>query len=70
MYKAELLKKLETIPEDEPLFLLRGRDQIGVPLVVQWAIHAEAKGVNQPKLRDAMDIADAMDRYPIKKLPD
>ena len=70
MFKADVLKKLEAIPDDEPLFLLRGRDQIAVPLVVRCALHAGDKGVNRAKVDDALRIAQAMDDYPIKKLPD
>lgn len=70
MFKADLIKKLDAIPDDEPLFLLRGRDPLAPPLVTSWALNAEVKGLHEAKLIEAEAVAVAMADYPIKKLPD
>lgn len=70
MYKADVLKKLEMIPEDEPLFLLRGRDPLAAATVRDWVVRGDHRDVPEPKLCDAEEVAVKMAEYQPKKLPD
>ena len=70
MFKADVLKKLDTIPADEPLFLLRGRDPLAPPIVAGWATDAFNAGVAEPKVEGARRIAHAMADYHLQRLPD
>ncbi len=70
MYKADVLKKLELIPDDEPLFLLRGRDPLAAAVVGGWCDDAESACVDPAKVADARKIASVMADYPGQKLPD
>lgn len=58
--------KMDTIPKDEPVFLLRAQDATAADTVRYWARF-------QPlgQLRDmALAHADLMDKWPIKKQAD
>lgn len=70
MYKADLIKKLETIPESEPLFLLRGRDPLAPSIVAAWCDDAGFANVNPEKIAEARCVAAAMADYAPQKLPD
>ena len=70
MYKDDLIKNLDTIPDDEPLFLLRGRDPLAPPIVAGWATDAFNAGVGEAKVESARAIAHAMADYHPQRLPD
>ncbi|OGT55077.1 MAG: hypothetical protein A3E01_10125 [Gammaproteobacteria bacterium RIFCSPHIGHO2_12_FULL_63_22] len=70
MLKADVLKKLDAIPEDEPLFLLRGRDPLAPPIVAGWATDAFNAGVGEAKVEGARAVAHAMADYHLQRLPD
>lgn len=70
MYKADVLKKLEVIPDDEPLFLLRGRDTLAAAVVDCWCDDAQQALVNAEKVADARHVATVMADFPGQKLPD
>lgn len=58
--------KLDTIPEEEPVFLLRAQDLTAAKTVRYWASL-------QPigELRDlAFEQAEEMDKWPLKKIAD
>ena len=48
------------IPEDEPVFLLRGQDIVAPVVVVVWADLAEAEGANQTIIGHAREHAELM----------
>lgn len=58
------------IPEDEPVFLIRGKDQVSGDAVRAWADLAEAAGADPAILKAARDHASLMDAWPKKKIPD
>ena len=68
--KAELLAALEKIPDDEPLFLVRGQDKLAPGLVRYWAGAARARGAGSKKVAEARACAVAMERWPKRKYPD
>jgi len=58
------------IPEDEPVFLIRGKDMVSGDAVRAWANLAEAAGAAQNILDAAREHASLMDEWPGKKTPD
>ncbi len=58
------------IPEDEPVFLIRGQDKVGADAVRAWAdLHKWSGG--DPKLTAlAREQADKMEAWPTKKSAD
>lgn len=51
------------IPEDEPLFLLRGQDVNAADQVRNWADKLESMGGCSVSVRDARERADLMDTW-------
>ena len=51
------------IPEDEPVFLLRGKDKAAPRAIRQWAIEAARLGASQAILYAARCQAEAMEDY-------
>jgi hypothetical protein len=71
--KGELIANgyLDKIPDDEPIFILRGKDVTAPNHVRSWASMAEQQGAPPEKVLGARQTADAMDNWPgEKKLPD
>lgn len=62
--------KMTAIPSDEPTFLLRAQDTAAAPTVRAWASFAYVAGVPLAVVESALQQADAMEAWPIKKLPD
>lgn len=58
------------IPDDEPVFLLRGQDALAGTTVRNWARLVEGHGGDPEIVRVAREHADKMDAWPVKKLPD
>jgi hypothetical protein len=58
------------IPDDEPVFLLRGQDELAAQHVRDWAEHAELRGCSPEVVAAARAHADKMDAWPKKKLAD
>jgi hypothetical protein len=59
--------KMDTIPEHEPVFLLRAQDETAADTVRYWARMQD----NDNPLRDmALQQADLMDEWPVKKEAD
>ena len=58
------------IPDDEPVFLVRGQDVNGGGTVRFWAYMALGSGADPEIVRIAREHADKMDAWPKKKVPD
>lgn len=68
--KAQLLKYLEKIPDDEELFLLRGQDRIAPGVVRYWAGAAKSRGAGPAKVTEALQCATRMLSTKKRKWPD
>ena len=68
--KADVIKYLEKVPDNEPLFLLRAQDSLAMELVELWALRARSAGTPQDKILSAMDCLYDMSCWPIRKNPD
>ena len=67
--------KWPEIPDDEPVFILRGKDKLARYVVKYWMDMARTAGVNQGKMIRAGEHLDAMDRFSVEhpermKVPD
>jgi hypothetical protein len=59
------------IPEEEPVFLLRAQDPFAKRTVLYWATLAREAGADETIVQLAIDQAELMNVWPIKKdLPD
>ena len=61
------------IPQDEPVFLIRGQDEVGPEVLRCWATLAELAGADREIISKVMDHAEAMERWQIqhrRKIPD
>ena len=59
--------------EDEPIFVLRGRDRLTPYIVRQWAEGARLAGTPMEKVKDAQQLADDIERWQVEhgsKIPD
>lgn len=61
--------RVSSIPADEPTFLLRGQDACAADTVRDWAARELAAGVDKAVVEQGLRQADAMARWPVKKLP-
>ncbi len=57
------------LPDNEPLFVLRAQDRFAAGLVRRWVQICAEAGTPDSKLTEAMRLADAMDRWPVKQTP-
>jgi len=62
--------RLTSIYGDEPIFVLRAQDILAPEIVREWAHRARVSKVNAQKVVDAQNIADAMEEWQVKKIPD
>jgi len=58
------------IPQDEPVFLLRGQDKVAAAAVRVWAALNDEAGGDPEASRLAREHADKMDVWPTKKTAD
>jgi hypothetical protein len=58
------------VPEDEPVFLIRGQDKAGAHAVRAWAHYNMLVGGSAEMSQRAMAHADLMDAWPKKKVAD
>lgn len=58
------------IPDDEPVFLVRGQDVVGAATVRAWADMAQDAGAAPEIVRIAREHADKMAAWPKKKVAD
>lgn len=71
--KETVAKTLEKVGHDEPCFLLRAQDRLAPKAVTDWAVRAEAAGVNPAKILEAVQCSMDMENWQkdhITKLPD
>lgn len=59
-YDKHTSKCLENAGDDEPIFVLRARDELAPQLVLEWASVAYAAGTPRVKVMDARKVAAAM----------
>lgn len=55
--------------EDEPVFVLRGKDKVAASCVLLWAATAAEVGAGEGKVSDAMDCARSMREYHTRAFP-
>lgn len=70
MNKQHVLRQLQKVADDEPLFLLRGQDALAAPTVLNWVDRAKQVSVPPAKIEEAEFIALEMSRWPDHKIPD
>jgi hypothetical protein len=61
---------LNKAADDEPVFVLRGRDALAPEIVRDWANRAEANGASADKVDEARALADKMHAWPARRMPD
>ena len=64
----EYLKQLNN--QNEPVFVLRGRDTLAESVILFWVREAIRCGVPTMKIHGATGIANACREWPNKKIPD
>lgn len=75
MFKADIIKWLEKVPDNEPLFCLRGQDVLAPSTIRYWAqVYRDELGLglhqHQGKHDNALRIALDMSEWWPRKLPD
>lgn len=63
-------KKINEIPADEPVFLIRAQDILSATVVRFWADENEKIGGDPKLIESARRQADLMDAWPTKKKAD
>lgn len=69
-YQGRVVDVEGKIPENEPVFLIRGQDAVGAEAVRAWATLNELAGGDSVLTRLARAQADRMDEWPFRKLAD
>lgn len=69
-YDENIQAPTSMIPADEPVFLLRGQDKYASRAVRYWAALVASDGGGDNIVEAAVKIADDMDAWPVKKVPD
>lgn len=62
--------KLSSLDAGEPIFVIRGRDAVAGDTVRAWADLAHRAGAPAEALELALQQADRLDAWPVKKAPD
>jgi hypothetical protein len=73
MYSA--IKRILEIPEDEPIFIIRGKDKLATESVDDYLALAAARGCNSTFLKDLESVVSDFERFQARnpdvvKLPD
>jgi len=55
---------------EEPIFILRAQDQFAAQLVRLWAKTLRDNAGPEDKVISALTLANDMDQWPVKKIPD
>jgi len=68
-------EKWPLIPDDEPVFILRGQDMLVIPVIEEWMRRASKEHVNSDKLAKVNDHLNAIRLFQVEhpercKLPD
>lgn len=61
---------LQSMPPDEPVFVLRAQDRLAADVVDTWCDHAEIAGVRSGKVAEGRDCGRDMRAWPTTKTPD
>jgi hypothetical protein len=61
---------LAKVSAEEPIFVLRAQDRLAAYVVRQWALLAEIAGCPPEKVAAARLLADRMEQWPVRKIPD
>jgi hypothetical protein len=56
--------------DTEPIFVLRAQDSLAAAVVRFWADEAEKAGSTPAKIAEAREVAEAMEQWPTRKIPD
>ena len=67
--RKDVLPVIEKIPDDEPVFVLRGQDATAPATVLTW-IRMNLETAPEEKLREAFDCCLDMLEWPKRKFPD
>lgn len=71
MEKNEAIEFLVTkLEQDEPVFILRGRDRLACQAIAKWICAAVQSHVNESKVKSAEGIFLQFLRYEPSRLPD
>lgn len=61
---------LQKAGDEEPIFVLRAQDILAPYCVRYWAERAIYEGVPANKIDEALELADKMEEWPNRKIPD
>ncbi len=70
MITGEAIIYLQSIDPQEPVFILRGQDQLTARTVLAWVDLAADAGVHPTKIDDALRCLITILDWPHKKVPD
>jgi len=62
--------KISSVPSDEPVFLIRAQDAVSADAVRAWATLAAEAGAPMAVIEQALQQADRMAAWPVKKIAD
>jgi hypothetical protein len=63
-------KCYEKAAPDEPVFVLRAQDVLAPSVIRFWADMAGVRGVARAKIEEAYALANQMEQYRFRKVPD
>jgi hypothetical protein len=69
-YDERIQDSASLIPDDEPVFLIRGQDSVGAAAVRAWAHLYRVNGGSDPVYLAVMAHADHMENWSVKKIAD
>lgn len=69
-YQLHIRAPDHVIPRDETVFLLRAQDKVAITAIRAWAAAAEALGAAPEDIGLALEVAAAMEAWPVKKVLD
>ncbi len=58
------------VPQDEPVFILRGQDAAAAETILHYAEVAHRVGADPVHIRHILKSYESVARWPIKKIPD
>lgn len=67
---GQITTEKKEIPEEEPVFLIRAQDALSGPIVRDYAILYLAVTNDKPGFNRIIDVANKMDMWHHKKVPD
>ena len=70
MTVAEQIEVMKGWPQDEPVFVLRGQDELAEAVAQHWCVVAVARQVNMEKVSSAFSVVAEMGKWNPKKMPD